>query len=338
MRVGTNPVKNTSESIGAYFHQVVIPVYIPDSEGYFKNSFAIFQKCLTSLITTCHGKTFITVVSNGSTSIVEEYLNSLYKNGSIHEVIYTQNIGKINAFYKGFTGHNFPLITITDADVLFLNGWQEATYSVFNEFPRTGFVSTTPIPKLLKYNTEGTFGAFLFSKKLRFQPVLDKDALLHFDKSLGEQPFYNPVHLEKILTLQGKKSNAVLGSGHFIATYRAEVFDSLKQRYSSLKLGGESVRNFLDKPVIDSDYWRLSTERNYTYHMGNVLEPWMDEVLLTLKKEKYSSKDPHLPNLKRASLSEKLWSFVCKYVFFRKPLWKMFLKLKGLNFQEAKSY
>ena len=96
MRVGYNPYKDQILE-ETYHHQVVIPVYIPNQEGYFKDSFAILKLCLESLWTTVHEKTFITIVNNGSEKIVADYLDLLLKENKIQELIHTENIGKLNA-------------------------------------------------------------------------------------------------------------------------------------------------------------------------------------------------------------------------------------------------
>ena len=43
MRIGFNPNKDKPKSTSHYFHQVIIPVYIPNQEGCFKDSFAILN-------------------------------------------------------------------------------------------------------------------------------------------------------------------------------------------------------------------------------------------------------------------------------------------------------
>ncbi len=153
MRKGINPQKDKVEEGILEYHQVVVPVYIPNEEGYFKYSFDVLKLCLASLFKTCHNKTYITIVNNGSHDQVTEYLDSLLQSNQIHELIHTHNIGKVNAVYKGIMGHDFPLITVTDADVLFVEGWQENSYLVFEEFPKTGFVTPTPSSKPIKYFT-----------------------------------------------------------------------------------------------------------------------------------------------------------------------------------------
>ncbi len=79
MRVGHNPHKDKIQDASDYWHQVIIPVYIPNHEGYFKDSFAILKLCLQSLLSTVHTKTYISIVNNGSCDLIVDYLNSLHK-------------------------------------------------------------------------------------------------------------------------------------------------------------------------------------------------------------------------------------------------------------------
>lgn len=338
MRIGFNPNKDKILSKSDYTHQVVVPVYIPNQEGYFKDSFQILQLCVESLFKTCHAKTYITVVNNGSCTEVVYYLNRLQQEGKLQEVVNTTAIGKLNAILKGLTGHQFALITITDADVLFLNDWQKATYEVFEAFPKAGAVSTTPSSKVLKQHTGNVLVEQLFSSKLSFTKVINPNALMMFAKSIGSEAFYNASHLKKHLTIADSKTKAVIGAGHFIATYKGIVFDLLKSRYSSFALGGTSESLFLDKPINDLGYWRLSTEDNFTYHMGNVFEDWMDTVFEDI--EGTNGKLADVKFLSNSKSSTK-WVYLNKIMFkllLYKPIWKLFLKYKGLTKEEAKNY
>jgi hypothetical protein len=56
------------------------------------------------------------------------------------------------------------LVTISDADVLFLANWQRETYQVFESFPKAGSVSPCPNSRLLKYYTANILFDKLFSK------------------------------------------------------------------------------------------------------------------------------------------------------------------------------
>ena len=141
MRKGLNPHKDKVHEPIGFFHQVVVPVYIPNQEEYFKDSFTILKYCLSSLFKTSHNKTYFTIVNNGSCIEVKEYLDNLFNTNQIHEIVNTSNIGYINAMLKGIVGHNFKFLTTTDSDVLFLNGWQKESYMIFNSFPKAGAVS-----------------------------------------------------------------------------------------------------------------------------------------------------------------------------------------------------
>lgn len=339
MRVGFNPNKDKPQESNDYFHQVIVPVYIPNQEGYFRDSFKILKFCLESLFKTTHLKTFITVVNNGSCEDVILYLDNLYQNGKIQEIIHTSNIGKINAVLKGLSGHQFRIITITDADVLFLNDWQRETYCLFDAFPKAGAISPTPSSKVLKQYTYNILFEKFFSKNLRFSSVKDNVAMLSFAKSIGNPKFYNDAHLTNYLTISNKNSKAVIGAGHFVTTYRGTVFNSLKKRFSNFNMGGGSEENFLDSPVVDQGYWRLSTEGNFAYHLGNVIEPWMEEKLNSLLDK--SHVEVESPSLK-INHNLKFMNFITAEIFMRilnrKKIWIWFLQYKGLDKINSKKY
>jgi hypothetical protein len=338
MRIGFNPNKDKLQSASRYLHQVIIPVYIPHQVDYFKDSFKIFQLCLESLFSTIHNKTHLTIVNNGSCTVVVDYLNELYQQNKIQELIHTSNIGKLNAILKGISGTNFPLITIADADVLFLNNWQEATYAVFENFPKAGAVCPTPSSRSLRTYTANIYWDLFFSRKLRFNKVINSDALQMFGRSVGDIDFYNKVQLEKYLTVTNKNTKAVVGAGHFVATYRSEVFDTMESRYASYKLGGDSESKFLDIPVVKNGFWRLSTAENYAYHLGNEWEDWMQVECYKLEINKKESNF----ELKKVKSGTLFSHFVKNKLFAKlilnKKIMRYFLIWKGLSKQEAENY
>jgi hypothetical protein len=339
MRVGFNPNKDKILSKSDFTHQVIVPVYIPHQNDYFKDCFQILRYCLESLITTSHAKTYITVVNNGSCDEVILYLNQLQLQGKIHEVIHTTAIGKLNAILKGLTGHQFPLITITDADVLFLNHWQKATYEVFEAFPKTGLVCTTPSSKSFNDKTFNIITERLFSKTMAFTKVKNPAAFEAFATSIGNPNFYKPVHFEKYLTLTHHKVQAVVGAGHFVATYRGNIFSDLGVTATPFSLGGTSEAKILDVPVIRKGYWRLSTDDNCTYHLGNVQETWMQETFNALKKEdKGIDFVLHKPLKQPSKFQFWIKNILPEKLFYRKAIRRFFLKYKGLTSEEAKQY
>lgn len=331
MRIGYNPDKDKQLPASDYVHQVVIPVYIPNDKDYFKDGLIILKYCLESLLKTSHSKTYFTVVNNGSSLEVETYLIELKNNNQIQELIHTTNIGKMNAVLKGLAGHSFPLITITDSDVLFLSGWQNATYAVFEGFPKAGAVCPTPSSRSYKTYTSNIYWNLFWSKELRFAEVQNPAALKAFATSIGDENFYDENQLKQYLTVNKGAFKAVVGSGHFAATYKLEVFKEGISLYSTFKMGGKSEIELLDIPVVKKDLWRLSTADNFAFHMGNVVEDWMH---IEVNKLENNSGDIIIPMLHRQNFFE--INYLLKTVLFSKIIFKKiflnyFFKFKGLN-------
>jgi hypothetical protein len=275
MRVGFNPNKDQEITTSDYFHQVVVPVYIPNLEGYFKDGLTILKYCLESLLQTSHSKTYFTIVNNGSCIEVIEYLVSLKRNKQIQELIHTTNIGKLNSVLKGLVGHSFPLVTITDADVMFLQGWQQASYTVFDAFPKAAVVGLTPQFKTFESNCGNVIWDYLFSKSMRFQEVKNPQALIRFYESIGWDYNYNKDYLQQALCITQKNCTAIVGTGHFVATYQRQLFEEVIS-YIPAKMGANS-ESYLDKAALEKGLYRLTTMDNFAYHLGNVAEDWMQE-------------------------------------------------------------
>ena len=338
MRIGFNPQKDKEQAPNDFFHQVVIPVYIPNQEGYFKDSFTILKHCLDSLFKTSHIKTYFTVVNNGSSNEVKCYLDDLFQNGKIHEVIHTTNIGYINAMLKGITGQLVPFITTADADVLFLENWQEATYEIFKVFPKTGAVSPTPNSKMLKFLTGNIFFEKGITQNVRFSEVKNPQAMESFAKSIGNPKLFSEINLDKYLTINKNNFGAVIGAGHFVVTYRSDIFDGLEKRYTNFILGGDSDFIF-DLPVVKKGYWRLSTADNYAFHMGNTLEEWMLTTVEDLKENNLTCDIvPLLTKIESNAFMNWFKINVFSRILFRKSIWRLFLRYKGLTKEEATSY
>jgi hypothetical protein len=277
MRIGLNPYKDQPQEASEYIHQIIIPVFIPSHEGYFANSLQILKLCLKSLFATTHSKTFITIVNNGSDAIVVDYLDSLFQDRKIHELIHTASIGKLNAILKGLAGNNIELVTIADSDVLFLSNWQQATDEVFKTIPKAGVVGVVPQYRTFMTRCENILWEKWYDKNLKFLPIKNPKALEHFYKSVGWHD-WKPEFQNIALGYEAHSGLKVyLGSGHFVATYKKDMFNEIVT-YIGFKMGGLS-EDYLDQCPLKKDYWRLTTYDNFAYHMGNVYEDWMNEIV-----------------------------------------------------------
>lgn len=336
MRIGLNPNKNKILETSKYSHQVVIPVYIPNKEGYFKDSFKIFQLSLVSLFATVHNKTFITIVNNGSGEFIKDYLDDLFKSKKIHEVIHTENIGKLNAILKGLAGNAIELVTISDSDVLFLPNWQLETAKIFSEVPKAGVVGIVPQFKMYEANCGNVLFDNLLNKNLKFITVKNPNALIRFYDSIGWDRAYNQDYLAYHLGLVINPNLKVLiGSGHFVATYKKDIFDEITT-FIPFKLGGISEA-YLDVAPLKKDYWRLTTNDNYAYHLGNTLEDWMEKV----HNKEYAIGCLY-SNFEKSTKTNGLSYFIKNRLFVKfisvKWMDKLFLKWKALPKEMIKKY
>ena len=335
MRIGLNPHKDKLQKESDYLHQIIIPVYIPNQEGYFKESFKIFKLCVTSLLNTIHDKTFVTIVNNGSAKEIKEYLDELHDEKKIHEVIHTQNIGKLNAILKGLSGNTIELVTISDADVLFLSNWQSETIKVFKTIPNAGVVGIVPQFKMYETNCGTLLFDNFFNKNLKFIPIKNKNALVRFYDSIGWDRNYNHDYLKFGLGLQVNDLKVFVGSGHFVATYKKDMFQEIKT-FIGYKLGGDS-ETYLDVAPLKNGYWRVTTYDNYASHLGNAWENWMDEISFDQQQNDYVDY-----NFKVNKKSNSIAYFIKNRLFIKfisiKWMVKLFFKWKGLPKQMIQNY
>ncbi|NND61918.1 MAG: glycosyltransferase family 2 protein [Flavobacteriaceae bacterium] len=334
MRLGKHPEKNNTRlSIDSY-HRVIIPVYIPNlSEDYFKHGLQIFKYCIKSLLHTIHDKTRISLIDNGCCTEVVSYLSELYENEfAVDQLLHSKkNLGKVNAIYSAIKSNLEPLLTISDADVFFLSNWQPEVEKLISEFPQAGMVS--PVPSSKAYGSpyaSSTLYYGLLKNKISAQKVMNPGAMQHFERSIGRK-MYESVHLEKYLCIGRSEQKAVIGSGHFVVTMRAEVFSNAPETVCTEKIVGGSENRYIDQPNNDGGFLRISTIDNYAYHMGNVAQEWMEvelnKLLVSTPANTVLAQLPPARPLKRWQVF--LGKVIRRVLFgyFKIP----FLKSKGLN-------
>lgn len=336
MRIGSNPNKEINQEQSEFIHQIIVPVYIPNEEGYFVDAFKILQLCLNSLFDTVHDRTYITIVNNGSCQRVVKYLDELFSAKKIKELIHTDNIGKINAVLKGLSGNNIELVTITDADVLFLPDWQSETTKVFVAIPKAGVVGIVPQLRMFMTNCGNVLFDNLFRNNLKFIEVKNPEGIIHFYESIGWGRDYNPDYLKLGLGLEYDTLKCFVGAGHFVGTYKKDVFEELFAFIGGKKVAGIGEA-YIDNKALEKDYWRLTTHGNYAYHMGNVYEDWMEKASENTSVMNYSN----FNFAKRRKLDS--FSYFVKNRLFKKLIsikWlaKLFLKWKKLPKEMIEKY
>ena len=335
MRIGNNPEKlNKTLTIDSY-HRVIIPVYIPNlEEDYFKDGLKILKLCLETLLQTIHSKTRISLINNNSCKVVSDYLQTLYNsNSNIDQLLLSKNnVGKVNAIYSAIKSNLEPLITISDADVMFLSRWQEEVEKVLNSFPEAGMVS--PVPSSKAYSSKfinSTIFYALTKGNLAFTDVLQPEAMINFQESIGRTDMYNKQHLSKYLTINNNSCKAVIGCGHFVATLRAEVFKFSPNEVCRYKIVGGSESNYFDIPNDKARLLRLATLGNYAYHLGNKEEQWMKNEYAKITSSKIVANPLYtLSNSKPIPPLGYLIGKLLHRILFKKGK-KLYFYLKGMK-------
>lgn len=280
MRLGSNPQKQERKIKGTTNHRVIVVVFIPNEEGFYKDSFDVFRLCIDSLIATLHSNAAITVVNNGSNPKVVAFLNQYSVEKKIDTLIsHNTNIGKIDALIGAARGAREKYITLADSDILFVQGWQQKVEEVFSVFPNVGSVSPIPIRKGLYAGTSSVLKQILLRKlKFKFIPIPENyndynKFLESINWGIETQPDKNWPVIEK------NGIRAVIGSAHQVLTIDRDIlFTTTPSTPSFTLVGNNSEHNYVDVPIDMAGKLRLSTYNNFAFHMGNRVESWMRDT------------------------------------------------------------
>jgi len=258
---------------------VIVPVHIPHLEGYFAESRDILARCLESLRLTAEGQVAVTLVADGSCPEVVDDLRAAQAEGWVDQVVLNKpNRGKVDSVVGAARAAFEPLVTISDSDILFRPGWVDAVESLFATYPECGFASLFPSPPGAFHLTSATLLAAMTRRELRLASVVDPADLDRFAASIERPDLYPPEYRALQLVVERDGVVACVGAPHWVLTLRRDVIRGIPPEPSRRAVGGSETR-WLDEPADRLGFWRLSTSRAFAHHMGNVVEPWMDEEL-----------------------------------------------------------
>lgn len=293
MRVGMNPQKQSKKIELQGQHRLIIVVFIPSLDGYYKDVLEVFKLCLESAVATTNANCAITVVNNASCKEVSEFLKEKLDSEAIDTVIHhSKNIGKIDALIGAARASREPIITIADVDILFKQGWQNETENIFANIKNVASVSPIPCRNFKNYETSSTLNKILLGKvKFRYKSIPENFEA--HNKYL--ESFHWQLETDENIKWPVIRSNgveAIVGSGHQILSMRRALFFSTVPEAPSLTLvGNNSEFLYCDEPINYSGGMRLATLHNYAFHMGNTVENWMKEIQIENIKNAAISKD-----------------------------------------------
>jgi hypothetical protein len=306
-RLGVNPAKKAGKKLNSKKLEIIIPVFIPNHDGYFYESFKIFQLCLSSIHSAKSSPISVTIVLNGCAKDVVEFCKSELACGRIDNLIFlNHNVGKVNAILKGVAGSDSEIFIISDADVLFLSGFDFVINNYFMD-NRSGFLGLQPVFKKSNYFTSIT-RLLLFSKLRRIKPnTTDREEHIRFLQSTGSS---EKEELESISIVSINGIDCVLGSGHFcFATHRSS-FENIPKLFSENLISGGSERLYLDAPSFYTGLLRLSVRKSVVLHMGNTVESWM-----TTDLNEFISVDRLIVNSGLINIPKRRFILLPKFIF-----------------------
>jgi hypothetical protein len=283
MRIGKNPTKLNDKFNVLKKHRVVMVFYIPYSKDvFFDELHYVLEKSLSSLIETINkDTTAITLINNASKPEIEEIVEK-YKTNIDKYVQYNENKGKVYAVLNEVRAVNEKFVTITDADILFLNGWETEVFNIFSAHPKAGVVSPYPSPYTSFYYNSIVFGLNTLIGKIQYGKFVEDEDIELYMKGTNLPNLANRNTKfnwkEKQFIIKGEK-DAVIGAYHVVSTYRTEQFRN-DYSFPSIKFKNSYESGFIDCLAQRHGMYRLSTMKSYTYHIGNKL----DDITLNYKK------------------------------------------------------
>jgi Glycosyl transferase family 2 len=329
MRIGSNPNNHKEIDLSTKSHRIIIPIYIPNAEGYFADAFNVLKVCIESLLKTINGDTAITLISNASSQEVNQYISKLFEEKKIDKVVFnSENIGKMNAIITETRASFEEFITYSDSDVFFDKGWLLQTFSLFKMVPKSGFVSMNPTPNNLVHADSTVLSNFynLIINKQKTNSVCSFEDLEHFHKSIGrDKETTLKMYNEKCITIT--KEKYIIGAGHFCCTIRkTPTLKFVPKEESKIGVSGGSESVYLDIPFDKTGLYRISSPKAFVWHMGNILEKeWAHskiESLSNFQEKEFCFKEIPFRN---RTISSYIIPFQLKKLFVR-ILKKLFLK------------
>ena len=296
-RIGQNPLKWIKSDEKPSQITIVTVVHIPELSGFWKDALLVLEKSIDSLYENTSKPFDFMVLDNGSCKEVKDYLYNCYNSNKIQFLIFSKyNMRKIGAMNHLFSLAPGEIISFTDSDVYFLEGWLDSTLEILDSFPKAGMVSAIPtIDKSVKYY-DNTHAGIRSNQNIVVNTgdnLIPDNYIEAHRLSLGKtvKTYMDniKVRTDTKITLDGV--NAFVCAQDFQFTTRKNIIDKV------LPLVVKNKKEFYDpiySPVFESKlddlgFWRLSTEKYLIHHIGNNLDNLKNELSFISNETKQKS-------------------------------------------------
>ncbi|MGB8212843.1 MAG: glycosyltransferase family A protein [Anaerolineales bacterium] len=277
MRQGQNPAKMGLKAYQAKQLGVALLSYIPNQEGYFKNSLEILRYQIASL----HAATSdfdLLVFDNGSCPEVREELLRLYTNNLIHILFLSQfNVGKVGAINWLLSAMPNDWICYSDGDMFFRPGWLENSLAIFDAFPSAGLVFAQPtLFDTLRGTGQAQHQLEADARYRLSNVIVPAETVREYTWGFGINSELEKELLETTVCVAEEKSSgirAVVAGAHNQFLVRREVARRIIPLPAQLALSPIEDSAF-NRRVDELGLLQLSTFEPFTFHVGNRLDDW----------------------------------------------------------------
>jgi glycosyltransferase involved in cell wall biosynthesis len=286
VRVGHNPARFIEKVAQPAEITVAVVNCIPFLSGFYEQSLDVLKIVIDSLNAT-RDETHpydVMLFDNHSCAEVREYLKEVCDQGKIQYLVLSDtNIGKIGAWNSMFGAAQGKYIVFSDGDIQFRSGWLSASLELFETFPDVGMLTARPLRTPMEYSSASLEWAQR-TGVLEEGRFLDWETFWEHVESLGQeenkarQDYANGT--EYRVTYAGQA--AFIGATHFQFMARRDVLQKIIPLPSKQPMRGERA---LDVAINQMGLLRLTTERPYVRHMGNI-PPASDLKLVPVPRRK----------------------------------------------------
>lgn len=271
MRVGHNPARFIEKVAQPAEITVAVVNCIPFMSGYYEQSLDVLKNVIESLNATRDEKYPYDVMLFDNRSCVEirEYLKEASDQGKIQYLVLSDtNIGKIGAWNYMFGAAQGKFIVFSDGDIAFRPGWLSASLELFKTFPDVGMVTARPLRTPMEYSS-ATLEWAKGAGALEEGQFLDWGTFWEHVKSLGqeEDKARQDYASGSEYRVTYADQRAFIGATHFQFMAKREVLQKIIPLPSEQPMRGERA---LDIAINNMGLLRLTTERPYVAHMGNI--------------------------------------------------------------------
>ena len=268
MREGLNPLRDERLDfmIPPDVPVVAIITHLPKLQGYHEYRLEIVQAAIESAYQNAGVDHHFIVWDNGS---CDELRARLYLDSNKYNVIFSPNIGKMNAINRIYGMYNGSVISISDDDILHYPGWLQPQIDVLEAYD-AAMVTGCVTRHYMKY--KHLYG-FRWARENRVRLEVDGDVPLKWDlqhgESIGKDAEFSKMIYQHIPATRMVYNGVVarVGGCHCQFLGRADTlrpFFPITDRYMQPLYP-------VDIAIDEARLLRLMTENRLTRHLGNRL-------------------------------------------------------------------